>query len=406
MKLSFEHNRSSWEIRVQTYELLHIYMLMKATSRKPKHTNVVWLTRVSPTKRAWIVSESNTTAWITADASPSDPDFALPIPDDFIGYLADLGSEEEAVDIFYNEKDDTIVGRAGDRYCAIDHPEDVVFTEDDLPYRALPHGTNNSSATATVQMEDLMLFADQVMTWYPELPATNEIHPFVSLQIGDGQFAWTMDRRRMNMYRTTGAIPAVTTGNIVTEFFPYRLARLLRTNVLLTEASIFIGSEDADDIYFCGDDWGIRTINTPEVAARWYTPFVYEVKKCGGEVALRSSKRTPTHFQFEINNYSCYASLHETEDGSDDYGRLTYVVAHEVEPTLSMYEKLNSLNATLVGASVVLRNNEIRVVADVPLTSLRNLSRIMTPFVAAIERIGLAYEILPLFATSLDDSSK
>lgn len=398
MKLSFEHNRSSWEIRVQTYELLHVYMMLKAAGRKPKHTNVVWLTRVSPTKRAWIVTESNTTAWITADASPNDPPFALPIPDDFIGYLADVGSNEDAVDIFYNEKDDTIVGRAGERYCAIDHPEGVEFTKNDLPYRALPHGTHSSSAMATVQMDDLMLFADQVMTWYPELPATNEIHPFVSLHIGDGQFAWTMDRRRMNMYRTTGAIPAITTGNIVTEFYPYRLARLIRSNNLLTEANIFIGSEDADDIYFCGDDWGIRTINTPEVAARWYTPFVYEVRKCGAEVTPRPGQRTPTHFEFEINGYSCYASLHETEDGSEDYGRLTYVVAHEVEPSLAVFEKLNSLNASLVGVSVMLRNGEIRVVAEVPLTSLRTLSRIMTAFVKAIEQLGQAYELLPLYA--------
>lgn len=402
MSIAFEQNRSDWEVRVALHELFRVHMMLVGINRNPHKRNVVWLTKVSPTKRAWIVSDRMITTWITADAHPNDPNFALPIPDSFISCLIDLAHDDNGVDIFCSNIDDSIIGRAGERYALVEHPEGVEFTQRNLPYRALPHGSHNQATVATVSATDMQLFADLVVNWHPRQEVVGNVYPFVSVEIGSGQFAWTMDWRRHGMFRTTGGVPAHTSGTITTQFYPYPVAKLLKAHDIEDEVKVYIGAEDADYVYFTGDNWGIRVVNDSEINARWYYKVAFELQEQDAEVELSESERMADVIPFDIHDHRCFASLHLAADELTEYGRLTYVVARNVEPSLGVFEKLNELNASIAGASIVLRDNDVRVVCDFALTDELDLSKTMLSFVKAIERIGHAYEILPLFAASIE----
>jgi hypothetical protein len=111
----------------------------------------------------------------------------------------------------------------------------------------------------------------------------------------------------------------------------------------------------------------------------------------------------PKFITFGIEGHECYASLHEAEDGYKEFGRLTYVAAHNVLSTLELYEQINTLNASLTGASVVLRDNEVRVICDFPLSELPELSKTVCAFVFAIEQISQVHQLLPLFSGAGED---
>ncbi len=397
MSVAFEHNRSTWEIRVAAHELLRVVFLMQAINRPPKSGNVVWLTKVTPTTRAWIVTERFVTTWITSDASPYDPEFALPIPDSFIDSLVDVVGVDDGVDIFYNEADGTIVGRAGNRYVAVDHPSGATFTQYNMPYRALPHGTQNDATVAIVNSTDIRLFSEAANNWSGR-HVVGEVSPFASIDISNGQFAWTIDWRRSGYERITGAVPATTTGHITTQITPYVVGRLLNAHDIEDEVKIFVGAEDADFLYFAGENWGIRLHIESEMNARWFSPLHRALVNCDVDVDAVESARMPKFITFDIEGHDCYASLHEAEDGYKEFGRLTYVAARNVISTLELYDQLNALNASLTSASVILRDNEVRVICDFPLTELPELSKTVRAFVLAIERISQVHQLLPLFS--------
>ncbi|MEI8286284.1 MAG: hypothetical protein WCG15_03170 [Actinomycetes bacterium] len=398
MSIAFERNRSNWEIRVALHELFRVHMMLVGLNRNPNKRNVVWLTKVNPTTRAWILSDRMITTWITSDAHPADPEFALPIPDSFISCLIDLSHDDNGVDIFCNDEDGTIIGRCGSRYAVVDHPEDVTFTQANLPYRALPHGTHNNATMATVDASDMQLFADLVLNWHPRQEVQGNVYPFVSVEIGNSQFAWTMDWRRHGMFRTTGGVPAETSGTITTQFYPYPVAKLLKAHDIEDGVKIYAGAEDADYVYFAGDNWGIRVVNDSELNARWYYKLAVALSEQDADVELTDSERMSDYLPFDIQGHQCFASLHVSPDGLTEFGRLTYVVARNVEPTIAMFEKLNTMNSAIAGASVVMRDDDVRVVCDFPLTDELDLAKTMAAFLKAIEQIGQAYEILPLFS--------
>jgi hypothetical protein len=116
------------------------------------------------------------------------------------------------------------------------------------------------------------------------------------------------------------------------------------------------------------------------------------------DVELSDSERMSDYLPFDIQGHQCFASLHVSPDGLTEFGRLTYVVARNVEPTIAMFEKLNTMNSAIAGASVVMRDDDVRVVCDFPLTDELDLAKTMAAFLKAIEQIGQAYEILPLFS--------
>jgi hypothetical protein len=398
MTLAFEHNRTDWEIRISMLELLRVHMMLMSVDRDPSNKSVVWLVKMSPTKRAWVASSNFVTTWITADCHPKDPGFALPIPDQFVSSLIDLAHGENAVDIFCNEHEGVIIGRSNDRYAVVDHPEDVEFTLQNLPYRAQPYGSHDEAAMAIVDAVDLQLFADLVLNWHWKQKVSDNIWPFVSIEIGNNQFAWTSDWRRHGMFRTSGGVPAITKGSISTQFFPYAVARLMKAHEYEGDVKVFIGGEHADYVYFAGDDWGVRVVNDTEVNARWYYKLGRALKRAELDVQSRTSDRMPDFIPFSIEGIDCYASIHTREDELSEFARLTHVAATNVYVSLKLYEEINALNASLTGASVILRDDEIRVVCDFPLTDELDLAKTMAAFLIAIEQIGQAYEILPLFS--------
>ena len=401
MSLSFEENRTTWEIRVTKHELIRTLMLLNAIHRAPDAANVVWLTKVDPVTRAWIISERMVTTWITESADYTDPTFALPIPDSFISSLLELVADDDGIDIFCNEVEGTIIGRADDRYVVIDHPENVKFTSNNLPYQTKGSGTWPSVAIATVKNSDLEIFAEVIMNGLSFLTGSNDVLPFVTIDISKNRFAWTSDWRRFGLHRTSGGVPARTTGNITTQFYPYPVARILKMQDSDDDANIFIGGEEADYVYIGGDDWGIRVVNDTEINARWYSKLRRALYANQFSPSSMTSERMPSMLTFEVDGHECFASLHTVDEDKDEsIGRLTCVLATSIDSSLKIYEEINALNATLVGATVVLRNNELRVITDFPTDAIDNLADVTSHFVAALRKCNSLNEFLPLFVES------
>jgi hypothetical protein len=139
-------------------------------------------------------------------------------------------------------------------------------------------------------------------------------------------------------------------------------------------------------------------VNDSELNARWYYKLAFALSEQEADVELSDSERMRDFLPFSVVGHQSFASLHVSPDGLVEFGRLTYVVARNVESTIAMFEKLNTLNSAIAGASVVMRDDDVRVVCDFPLTDELDLAKTMAAFVKAIEQIGQAYEILPLFS--------
>lgn len=396
----FESNKSTWSIRATLGELVEVASALMMVSRSGISESNVWLTKVPNGPRLWIIRERMITAWLVADAEANDPEFALPIPDNFIDHLIEVASGG-GVDIYYNEVEDTIIGRNGDRYVSIDHPRDVQFTERDLPYRGLLHGFHSQPAMAEVAVGELSLFSDIVLD-FPRLSEADQsrLYPFVNMTIGHDQLAWTMDWRRFNGVRTTGSIRATTRGTSHVTFYPYVVARFLKSRDDHDTARIFVDVENSEYVYITGEKWGIRVVGDREELARWGGMLRSQLEESGADVEPTKSERIPDYVDFKVDGHSCYGSIHVHENGVSEFVRLTHIVVDNLADTPEVLQEINALNATLVGARVLWRDGEIRVIVEFPAKAMSDFASHMLVFTEALRRCRTIAVFLPLFSDS------
>lgn len=393
----FNHNRSTWNIRVAIHEILRINVMLDALARDSSSDAVVWLVKLSPMRRSWIIRNRSVTAWITADANYDEPHFALPIPDSFFRHLFDIAQEDDAVDLYCNEVDGTIVATSGGRFLAVDEPKGLTFSVRDLPYRDGEPRLHTRPAVAKVQVSDLHTFSNLVHNVPRGATAEDVVPPFVSIAIGDGMFAFTSDWRRHGLGRITGAVPAETSGSITTQFYPYAVARLLRAQDPVEEATLFIDGVDAEHLYFVGDDWGIRVLQDDEVTGRWYLKVAQNLSSYGCTIDPHSTETLPRIMKFSLNGVECIGRF-SVRDGQHDFFHVTSTLHSRVETTLETFDRVNAINQDLVGAQVVLRNDKLMVMAELPLDGKTSPFQCVLSVVNGVEKCAAIDELLPLFS--------
>lgn len=394
---NFERNKSGWQIRVAIHEIIRINILLDAFGRDTTPHAVVWLVKVSPNRRSWIVRDRAVTSWITADAGWDDPHFALPIPEYFFRHLFDIAQDDDGIDLYCNEADGTIVASSGERYMAVDEPVGLTFGIRDLPYRgeAPRHGTR--PAVATVQVSDLHTFSN-VAHNLPRGSANEEVRPpFISIAIGDGMFAFTADWRRHGLGRMTAAVPARTTGSITTQFYPYTVARILRAQDASDEATIFVDGDDAEHLYFSGDDWGIRVLQDDEITGRWYKQVALELSQNECDVVPHSTDSYPRVMKFSSRNVNCTGRF-IIRDGIHDIFQISSTLQSRVEETIDIFDMVNTINAELVGAQVVLQNGMLTVKAECLIEDDGAPAKCMKAVLDGVEKCARNDTLLPLFA--------
>lgn len=397
----FESNKSTWSIRATLGELVEVASALMMVSRSGVTDSTVWLTKVPNGPRLWIIRERMITAWLVADSEANDPEFALPIPDGFVDHLVELASSGGGVDIYYNEVDGTIIGRNGDRFVSTDHSRDAKFTERDMPYLGHVHGHHAQPAMAEVTVGELSLFSDIVLD-FPRLTDADQsrLFPFVNMTIGDNQLAWTMDWRRFGGSRTTGSIRAHTQGSSFLTFYPYIVARFLKSRDDDNTARIFVDVENSDYVYIVGDKWGIRVVGDREELARWGGSLRAQLEETDAEVEPAKGERIPDFIDFTVGGYACYASIHVHEDGLSEFVRLTHIIVDNVPDTPEVMREINALNAALVGARVLWRDGEIRIIVEFPAKAMSDFASHMAVFTEALRRCREITVFLPLFSDS------
>lgn len=393
----FDRNRSPWNIRVAIHEIMRINMMLDAIARDAALDAVVWLVKLSPMRRSWIVRNRSVTAWITADANYDEPHFALPIPDSFFRHLFDIAHENDAVDLYCNEVDGTIVASSGGRYIAVDEPVGLAFSARDLPYRDDDLRLHTRPAIAKVQVSDLHTFSNLVHNVPRGAQVEDVVPPFVSIAIGDGLFAFTSDWRRHGLGRITGAVPAETTGSITTQFYPYAVARLLRSQDPCEEATLYIDGVDAEHLYFVGDDWGIRVLQDDEVTGRWYLKTAQTLSSHGCKVVQHSTESLPRIMRFSMRGVECVGRF-VVRDGQHDFFHVSAALQSRVETTLETFDRINLINDELVGARVVLDEGKLLVIAESQLDESSSPYQSVSAVVAGVEKCAAIDELLPLFS--------
>lgn len=396
----FEANSSDWRIRVSVREILEVHLTIGAINQKMRPNRVVWLTKGENGKRLWIMRDRTILSWITADGESTDPSFALPIPELFLEQLIEFVANGDGIDLFCNEVEGTIVARSDNGgYLSIDHPKNVEFKKQDLPYLGNPQSDHSAPVVATVAMLDITQFAKFLfkfpsgVEWGP-----HDLMPFAAVALDKDTLAWTMDWRRQDSYRFTGSVPASTSGAITATFYPYQMAAVLLTKDRDGEARIFIDGENAEYAYFVGDDWGIRILLDAEYLARWNHKVVRELKNVGVEVDNWKSMQIPSYMTFTLNgSETCYVSLHELDDLSVTV-RLTAILSDDVPESLGVYSEINKLNDSLIGARVSLREDEVRLVVEFPVDGISNMGAHLFAFTKALAQCKDVHTFLPLFA--------
>ena len=396
---NFERNRSSWNIRVAIHEVIRVNMMLDAIARETTTDAVVWLVKLSPMRRSWIVRDRSVTAWITADANYDEPHFALPIPDSFFRHVLDIARDENGLDLYCNEVDGTIVARCGERFIAVDEPVGPTFEVRDLPYREDESRHHTSPAVAKVSVSDLQTFSSLVHSIPRGVDVDEVAPPFVSIAIGDGKFAFTADWRRHGLGRITGAVPADTTGAITTQFYPYTVARLLRCQDPSDEATLYVDGVDAEHLYFVGEGWGIRVLQDDEVTGHWYVTVAQHLSSHGCTVQSHSTESLPRVMKFSYQGIDCVGRFFVRE-GRIDFFQVTAALQSRVETSLETFTRINAINEELVGAQVVLREGMLVVVAECPLESNRLPVQCVWAVTQGVEKCASLDEMLPLFSVS------
>ncbi len=396
---NFDHNRSTWNIRVAIHEIMRVNMMIDALARDSSSDAVVWLVKLSPMRRSWIVRHRSVTAWITADANYDEPHFALPIPDSFFRHLFDIAQEDDAVDLYCNEADGTIVASSGGRFLAVDEPVGLTFGVRDIPYRDDEPRLHTQPAVAKVHVSDLHTFSNLVHNVPRGAQAEDVVPPFVSIAIGEGMFAFTSDWRRHGLGRITGAVPATTTGSITTQFYPYAVARLLRSQDPSEEATLFVDGDDAEHLYFVGDDWGIRVLQDDEVTGRWYLKVAQNLTSNGCKVVSHSTESLPRAMKFSLRGVECIGRFF-VRDGQHDFFHVTSTLQSRVETCLDTFDKVNTINQELVGAQVVLLNGALTVVSEFQLDGMSSPFQCVSAVVSGVEQCAAIDELLPLFSAN------
>jgi hypothetical protein len=403
----FDTHKSSWQIRVATHEIMRVNMMLDAISRDASPQAVVWLVKLSPKRRSWIIRDHSVMSWITADADYGDPVFALPIPDTFFRQLFDIAQDNDfdlaqlndGVDLYCNEVDGTIVATNGGRYIAIDEPTGVTFGPRDVPYHDGTHSHATRPTVATVQVSDLHIFANLAHNIPRGVTNDDEVAPFISIAVGDGTFAFTADWRRYGLGRVTGAVPARTTGSITTQFYPYAVSRLLRLQDPKEKASLFVDGVDAEYLYFAGDDWGIRILQDDEITGRWYRRVVLHLSQNECNVVPHSTESLPRVMKFSSRGIQCVGQFF-VRDGVHDIFQVSSSQESRVEPTLEVYEMLNSINEELIGSQVIIQDGRLTVVAQCCLNQDGSPSGCVQAVIRGIEKCASIDSFLPLFSPS------
>jgi hypothetical protein len=395
---TFENNLASWKVHVTFRELIDIQCAAAALIRRNTDKPIVWLTKANAFTRLWVVRQYSTLTWVTADADPHDPHFALPIPESFLTDLVEIAAGT-GVDLMYNEVEGVIIGKSGEHVVAVDHPVDVFFDPLDLPYLTSDFGSHDSPVVATMQMSDVSAFATAVHS-HPKVEDHAELRvwPFSSVSIGNGRFSWTNDWRRMGHQRTTGSVPAHTQGMLATSFYPYMVANVIRTYSGENEVRVFIDGSDADYIYFVGDTWGIRVVNDAEHLARWSSSIRFNLSEAGCKVKKQKSERIPAIISFAIDGAECYASIHQVNDGLEEIIRYTYIASTGTPLTIAVLSKINELNDSLHGVRVTLRDEEVHVTVDFPADQIDAVDSHLASLRAGINATKNTQVFLALFA--------
>lgn len=400
MMPDFESHKSAWVIRATLSELIEVGHIVGMVGRRHGNSESnVWLTRIPNGRRLWIIRERVLTAWVTADAESSDPTFAFPIPDRLLPHLVELATGSGGVDIYYNEMDGSIVGRGADRYVSMDHPTDVEFTAKDMPYLGSVHGVHSQPAVAEVSLKDLQYFADIAHDIPNGIPwGENVVYAFAEMFIGDNRITWTMDWRQRGAGRMSGSIPASTTGSSQVCFYPYPLARFLRTREEEEQAKIFLDSEHPEYFFLVGDSWGARVVCDRYENARWSNELQMHLKASGVVVEDTTSEVLPDFIRFVVEEHECFASIHPTEDQLSEFIRLTHIAGNNVPTTREVLEEINALNESLYGSRVVLREGELRIITEIPAIAMNDFRSHMASFRNVLKRCAGITAFLPLFS--------
>ena len=400
MMPDFESHKSPWVIRATATELIEVAQIIGMVGRQRGNSESnVWLTRIPNGSRLWIIRERVLTAWVVADAEATDPAFAFPIPDRLVPHLVELALGSGGVDIYYNEMDGSIVGRGADRYVSIDHPNDVEFTDKDMPYFGRVHGFHSEPAVAEVSLKDLHYFADIAH----DIPIgvdweENQVYAFAEMFIGNNCITWTMDWRQHSAGRISGSIQASTTASSQVSFYPYPLARFLRTRAEHETAKIFFDSEHPEYFFMKGDSWGVRVVCDRYENARWSTALQMRLKAAGVEMEEVTSEFLPDFIRFSVGQGECFASIHPTEDQMSEYVRLTHIAGHDIPASEEILQEINALNASMYGSRVVLRDGELRIITEFPASALKDLPSHLATFKSALTRCAGITAFLPLFS--------
>lgn len=400
----FHHNRSSWSITVTLRELVHASLMHGAFHRTTSDSSVIWVTRGANGKRLWICGDGIQLGWYSYLAEDSDPHFALPLPDMFVEQLFELSQASGDIEIFCNEQEGTIIGRTQDgRYAAVDHPQRVVFTERDLPYLENPGRSHGSPVVAEVSTGDLCIFAEAMLTGpVHKAPAERRLPPFATISLGNDKFSWTLDWREMDGPRISGAVPATVAGSVTTTLFPYQLAKFLKSFDQPGMAKIVIDGPDSEFAYFVGDDWGTRITLDRRHLATWMSALTTALVGTDVEYDDGPHTRIPDRLVFHVEGARCFASVHQSQDFDRETVRLTHIAARGVPATGEVLAVVNGLNMDLIGATVELRDGEIRVVVETDAGNLKAFSAYIAAFTAAVRKVSASTGYLPLLAMAGD----
>jgi hypothetical protein len=81
-----------------------------------------------------------------------------------------------------------------------------------------------------------------------------------------------------------------------------------------------------------------------------------------------------------------------------EYIRLTHIAGNNIPDSQDVLKEINTLNGSLYGSRVVLREGELRIVTEFPASALSDLDSHMNAFKSALQHCAGVTVFLPLFS--------
>lgn len=399
----FTEGCQNWLMSISPRQLERVMSMKSPLSATTHNSVVVWVQSIGPATRRWFAKGYLIHSWVDATGDDTDPKEPVAIPEIFLNTLHDLALSYGHVEVTFHEELNVFIARAGDEYACIDQVDDL--DTDIRIFGMLEAEPDNKGTCTAVMPADVIhrVASSYINSLHSiETDGSGFTPAFTTFDISSGWVHHTSDWSRWSQSPTSGTVRADTTGSSMVTVYGVFLWTSIQATPKGGEVCMHVVGSDPEALYITGDDWGIGMPACYEPMVRWKHFISHNFAESGylpvcTDVSLRQESESYVSGTSVIT-----AQVFDAVGDGPEVLRFSSPIARATSLAESTMLELLALNAELLNAKIVLKDDSIYVVVDSVILGPKGTFARDVAFVEqAISRCEGLDGYLGLFATAM-----